>query len=1544
MKNYLTIIALSFLSTLAIGQSLIFTENFEGPSFADSIYSGNSGSGSPVLPDTTSMLAVSGNYSYLARGSAQGSQVYYQTAAFSTTGYDFIYLEFNQIAKLYLANFGYLELSVDSGLTWLPVDDQYRGDDQSFPITGYFNEASYNQLGGSKWKANNPGAQPDNSWWMKETFDLTGLANDTSIPGNPSGYTNVIVRFNAQINSRIQPANTSFGAGWFIDDIRITGGSCELLPPKLSFKYIPHVCYAVNPSGLIPRNTSNNYLIGVSAADNKPLDSGLDYVRCHYRVNGGAWQVKIMNSVAIQPFEHTTSLTGILLGDTVDYRIEATDLDCQNISRLPEDSGVYYTFIPYLFPGKCVTSLCGVDQLITQFPWTEDFEGANWIAGFGTGDQDTTHRGYMPVPPSGIWSTWPPLNNTIGWSVRTGPTGTANTGPSADNTSGSGKYLYTEFSQNTSVNPVSAWFQTPCIDLTDSTIRAFEFYYHKFGNEVSNLNIDIDTGGNTVSYWSAFDRIKGQTHFSSDEPWKRHVFSLEKFIGKTIRVRFTTFATSGDLRDIAIDDLKIFEPSVNDAAVTDVLEPSIRPCADNSSLDVRISIQNQGSDTLRSVPVAFSLNSGSIIRDTVNNIELALGDSISIKFPANGLVLIAGNNVLKTWVELPGDTYVENDTLEVSWFNDTTPVLSQFPYYQDFESTSLKPNGKFVLNDPHWDFSTDSANAYFTITTGPITNTIEGPASALGNGQRGLSLVDLNPLGPSQARFGSRCIELSGLSNPVLYFNYYIKTGVKLTISIREPGNSWKQIREITGTFTPKSSMQTDRINLSPYKSTVQIEFAVDDNSGNDLTNAVLIDNILIGEGTQEDLGITSISQNMRRIVSGTSLLNPFTANLYALKHPNVYSSSIVHISFIPECDTALPIRTGQIPVSLSFSSWQTSMAVPGISLDGPLMAGRYRGVVWLENSLDTLSFNDSLVFDCLVTENLPVPYFNDFDRCEEDFFTNGIMSQWELDTPGIGMPYTGLAYVTNADSPLITYNETEKLIPPFFTGLDTLIGAELRIRHRFVFGGSWDDQYGMVEFLDNGTWKNLTDSLNNGINWVQRMKPNQDHGLVFHGNSGGWITSSYPLDPSKQPSLNAYRLSTESKQRSDTEWEIDYFEIFIPAQNSASPMEIRFLKGTASRTNAVAVEIQNTGVHVLDEVILNIEDDLGNTLIRDSLLTGGLVTGQRAFFNLSDSLKLPLGITNLTIYTSRPNDRIDNRQIDDTLRVVVNVLTDLDTLPYCTDFELNYEFASYTSTGAADTLWNYTNPQKSIMQGAHSGNLAWITGNSATYPSLSNSSLYTPYFHIDAQTCYRLGFWHWYETEFNFDGGIIEMTLDSGKTWVTLGNFEDTTWYNTPYVQALNSINPGFTGSSGGWQYSFTDFNHFYNLRTQIRFRFASGGSLEDEGWMIDDVCIEEMPGICNQVDIKESRFMNSEYLSIFPNPANNSATLFIHQNLNASEPITVEIFNTLGMMIKQMLVEPARNNQYDINLSDLPAGSYLVKASSKSAGYQGVLIKSGN
>lgn len=137
-----------------------------------------------------------------------------------------------------------------------------------------------------------------------------------------------------------------------------------------------------------------------------------------------------------------------------------------------------------------------------------------------------------------------------------------------------------------------------------------------------------------------------------------------------------------------------------------------------------------------------------------------------------------------------------------------------------------------------------------------------------------------------------------------------------------------------------------------------------------------------------------------------------------------------------------------------------------------------------------------------------------------------------------------------------------------------------------------------------------------------------------------------------------------------------------------------------------------------------------------------------------------------------------------------------------------------------------------------HSPSTSWVAldfGYPTDYSITSKNVI------LDTLT--KLSFWHYYETDASYDGGVVEISTDGGTTWKDLGPYMIQNGYNTtlsPYQAAPGSLGnrSAFSGSTGGvFIQTIAALTGFAGQTARIRFRFASDSTYSGTGWYIDDI-----------------------------------------------------------------------------------------------------------
>lgn len=170
--------------------------------------------------------------------------------------------------------------------------------------------------------------------------------------------------------------------------------------------------------------------------------------------------------------------------------------------------------------GQCTTGIPGPGGL-------ETFDGAT--------------VGNPGVYPPG----WSFGGGSLMWQVNTGITPSNNTGPTEDNTSGTGNYLYLEAS-NGSLDQV-AIIETPCYGFGGFVDPVIDFAFHMWGGTIGTLVLERDDG---ISGWAPIWSRSG----NQGNQWLRIQVPLT---GSVARFRFIAVRGASFSGDIAIDDVRV---------------------------------------------------------------------------------------------------------------------------------------------------------------------------------------------------------------------------------------------------------------------------------------------------------------------------------------------------------------------------------------------------------------------------------------------------------------------------------------------------------------------------------------------------------------------------------------------------------------------------------------------------------------------------------------------------------------------------------------------------------------------------------------------------------------------------------------------------------------------------------------------------------------------------------------------------------------------------------------------------------------------------
>lgn len=115
-----------------------------------------------------------------------------------------------------------------------------------------------------------------------------------------------------------------------------------------------------------------------------------------------------------------------------------------------------------------------------------------------------------------------------------------------------------------------------------------------------------------------------------------------------------------------------------------------------------------------------------------------------------------------------------------------------------------------------------------------------------------------------------------------------------------------------------------------------------------------------------------------------------------------------------------------------------------------------------------------------------------------------------------------------------------------------------------------------------------------------------------------------------------------------------------------------------------------------------------------------------------------------------------------------------------------------------------------------------------------------------------KLSFWHRFNTELNWDGGVLEYSVDGGTTWLDIlagdGNSipaNENRFISGGYVSALrNGQNPisgraAWHGDNSAFEKVVVDLADMANQTIHLRWRLGCDQAVGDDGWYVDDITV---------------------------------------------------------------------------------------------------------
>jgi hypothetical protein len=558
------------------------------------------------------------------------------------------------------------------------------------------------------------------------------------------------------------------------------------------------------------------------------------------------------------------------------------------------------------FPGSDASTLN--DTLMTQvtktvvdtFPYVEDFDAWTTCNGFCANNSACAFG-------SPGWTNVTDVDDDD-WEINTGGTGSFNTGPTGDHTSGAGNYLYTETS-GCNGNEIIA--ETPCFNLTGPylTTPALTFWYHMFGAAMGTLSVEINDGSGWENAWS----LSG----NQGDQWTQATVPLNCYFGSTIQIRFVGNTGTTFTSDMAIDDVVIDNYAGGvDAGVSQILEPTQQGCDSlGGAQPVTVNVVNTGTTTLNGIQVSLFVNSSLVATETIGGTFAPCADTNYTFIATANLAAIQSYNITAT-VTAAGDINGLNDTLSVTIANPGAPI-SSYPYLETFDlfpscgafpgcadgACQFPISARWVnpLGDTDdWDLLSGSTGSF---NTGPSFDHTSGFGNYLYTETSGCANKNFYVESP--------CFDFSPLTIPQVSFWYHMFGATMGTMSLEidtTGAGNWIEIWSLTGDQT--DLWQEVKIPLFGYANT-QAKFRMRGQTGTSFTSDMAFDDFKVGELPQLDVQAMSL-------VSPQSAICSFLSNAESVmvEYQNVGADTLDSISL------ALTIDGNAIVTDVITGSW----------------------------------------------------------------------------------------------------------------------------------------------------------------------------------------------------------------------------------------------------------------------------------------------------------------------------------------------------------------------------------------------------------------------------------------------------------------------------------------------------------------------------------------------------------------------------------------------------------------------------------------------
>lgn len=590
-----------------------------------------------------------------------------------------------------------------------------------------------------------------------------------------------------------------------------------------------------------------------------------------------------------------------------------------------------------------------------------------------------------------------------------------------------------------------------------------------------------------------------------------------------------------------------------------------------------------------------------------------------------------------------------------------------------------------------------------------------------------------------------------------------------------------------------------------------------------------------------------------------------------------------------------------------------------------------FTGIIPQVNDSDTLCYYFS-AFDASACHNatlfpasgctqfvarsgISLPFCDGFDF--NNFWTDTTVagSSWQLGVPVTSPPFAHSApnsWEVALNTQYLDNTITYLYGPPMdFSGMTN---AKVNFWFYKDCELGWDGAR-MDYSIDGGLTWNVLGNVGTGINWYNDAQLNSSLLPAWTGIGNTWVKAEHSLAVlNNQPQSRLRFAFTSDLSFPGNGFAIDDFCIDVPPAFDAALTSILQPSPAEIAGQCVPIEIQvaNVGQQTLTsfDVVCSVNGGTQNMFpYIGTLLPGDSTTVVFPCFIV------PAGNYTICAWLNAADINLTNDTICEQF-TGVQVIPITDSVSYCDNFDgANYGWvADFLPLADQTTVWQLGTPAYGLTSSTHSPPNAWDINLTSKYNDNANTVLYSPYFSVSANANPKISFWQNRYTELNWDGVILQYSIDSGISWITVGTLGDTTavnWYND--IINCSGV-PAWDNNSNGWV--FTQYRNLSVLNSQLvrfRFVFCSDPAIERDGFSIDDFCFGQDTVVTTAVHNLPWQ-TNELALQAIPNPAGDQ--LKFNYSIPSNGLVQLQIMDIAGRNVVTVLNQNVAKGNYSVNV----------------------------